>query len=296
MFEAASFGDLFYRTCLRGYEHMAPEAAECLRQSVTLQQGSGGLFRGRAGQEDLYYTFFGLLLAMVTGANIRPKQCRKALASFDFSALDLVHGCAWLRARHMLNLLVLPKFLRQNAMTFRRLGISKADIEKLQSLAQRPDSAYPQQDKTSPYSRFLLGTLSADFGQSSPRSDFSEYRLPNGLYANLKNHSAYGVNATAAALFLLPPDQCGESADALSALQESDGSFKATASAPEGDLLSTATAVFALRQCGKTPRVSIKPYLRECFRENGLFAATPNDSHGDLEYTVYGLLAMGCLA
>ena len=296
MFETPSFGELFYRTCLRGYERMSSEAAECLRRAVTSQQGSGGLFCGRARQEDLYYTFFGVLLTLVSNAKFRREECRQHVVALDFATLDLVHGCAWLRVMAMLKLLALPQFARQKAMMFRKLGISKTDLEKLRTLNELPDSAYPQRDKNSPYSRFLLGTLFADFGQDVPKSDFSEYRLPSGLYANLKNHSTFGVNATAAALFLLPQDQCEKTADALAALQEQDGSFKATASAQEGDLLSTATAFFALRQCGKTPHVSTKPYLRECFRENGLFAATPDDPHGDLEYTVYGLLAMGCAA
>ena len=296
MFDKLSFGDIFYDTCVRGYEQMSAEAAECLRRAVTSQQGSGGLFCGRAGQEDLYYTFFGVLLALVSDAKFRRDECQRRVAALDFAALDLVHGCAWLRVTAMLKLLALPKFARRKAMTFRKFGVSKNDIEKLLALNELPDSAYPQRDKNSPYSRFLLGTLFADFGQSVPESDFSEYRLPNGLYANLKNHSAFGVNATAAALFLLPRDQCEKTTDALAALQEQDGSFKATAAAQEGDLLSTATAFFALHQCGKTTRVSIKPYLRACFRENGFFAATPGDPHGDLEYTLYGLLAMGCAA
>ena len=296
MFDRLSFGDIFYATCVRGYEQMSVEAAECLRRAVTSQQGSGGLFCGRAGQEDLYYTFFGVLLALVSDAKFRRDECQQRVTALDFAALDLVHGCAWLRVAAMLKLLALPKFARLKAMTFRKFGVSKNDLEKMRTLESLPDSAFPQRDKNSPYSRFLLGTLFADFGQDVPESDISEYRLPNGLYANLKSHSTFGVNATAAALFLLPRDQSEKTAEVLAALQEQNGSFKATTDAREGDLLSTATAVFALHQRRETPRVSIKTYLRECFRENGLFAATPDDPHGDLEYTLYGLLAMGCAA
>ena len=296
MFDQLSFGDIFYDTCVRGYEQMSVEAAECLRHAVTSQQGSGGLFCGRAGQEDLYYTFFGVLLALVSDAKFRRDECRQCVAALDFSTLDLVHGCAWWRVTAMLKLLALPQFVQRKARALRWFGISKSDIEKMRTLDELPDSAYPQRDKNSPYSRFLLGTLFADFRQDVPESDISEYRLPNGLYANLKNHSDFGVNATAAALFLLSRDQREKTAEALAVLQEQDGSFKATAATRKGDLLSTATAIFALYQCEKTPQISVKPYLRECFRENGFFAATPDDPHGDLEYTLYGLLAMGCAA
>ncbi|MCL2640399.1 MAG: hypothetical protein FWD53_06110 [Phycisphaerales bacterium] len=143
-----------------------------------------------------------------------------------------------------------------------------------------------------------MDTLYSDFAATTPKFDLTAYRLPNALYANLQHHTAYGINATAAALFLLsgsdPTLRGGiATAAALAALQETDGSFKATASAPEGDLMSTATAAFALQHYGKSLTISVKPFLRECFRENAFFAATPNDPDGDLEYTTYGLLLMG---
>ena len=272
---------------------MSPEAQKQLSKTVTASQGPSGFFYGRAGQEDLYYTFFGLLLAAVTNAKFRRRACDVQFRSVDFMSLDLVHGCAWLRVVKMLLWLTLPRFLR-NRLSASLLQVFHIFFRKeLSLLSKLPSHAYPQQDPDSLYSRFLLGTLYTDFGQAMPEFDLSDYRLESGLYANLINSTDYGVNATAAALFLLPPDQCGETADAIMALQETDGSFKAVASAPEGDLMSTATAAFALQRCGKTLQSPVKLYLRECFRENGFFAATPDDPDGDLEYTAYGLLLMG---
>jgi len=281
---------------------MAPEARECLSRSVSASQGTGGLFCGRVrrgrdvtGQEDLYYTFFGLMLAAVTGAKIRRKDCNAKLKSLGFATLDLVHACAWLRAMKLLRWLVMPRLLRTMIPASQLNMFDVFHARKLQSLPQLPQHSYPQQDADSPYSRFLLGTLCTDFGQAMPEYDLDAYRLPNGLYANLKRHADYGINATAAALFLLPKESCDETADALLALQEADGSFKAVATAPEGDVMSTATAAFALHKYGKSLRISVKPFLRECFRDNGFFAATPLDPDGDLEYTTYGLLMMGLL-
>jgi hypothetical protein len=97
----------------------------------------------------------------------------------------------------------------------------------------------------------------------------------------------------AAALFLLTDDARKDAALTLQNLQEEDGSFKAMPSAPQGDLLSTATASFALHVHGYALRHTVKPFLRDCFRDTGLFAATPDDPVGDLEYTAYGLLTMG---
>jgi len=304
MFDPKSFTHAFYQTCVRGFQQMSPEARKQLSKTTAATQGQGGFFYGRAGQEDLYYTFFGLLLSAVTGAKIRQKVCAAKLRSVDFASFDLVHACAWLRVMKLLRWLAVPRFLRMMIPASQLNMFDILHVKKLQSLSNLPQHAYPQQDADSPYSRFLLGTLYTDFSQTMPEFDLSAYRLPNGLYANLKYcgsqcsllHDEYGVNATAAALFLLPPTQCGETADALAALQEPDGSFKAAASAPEGDLMSTATAAFALQRCGKELPISPKSFLRECFRDDGLFAATPHDPDGDLEYTAYGLLLMGVIA
>ena len=316
MFDPKSFTYAFYQTCVRGVQQMSPEARKQLSKTTAAMQGPGGFFYGRAGQEDLYYTFFGLLLAAVTGAKIRKKECAAKLRPVDFVSLDLVHACAWLRAKKLLRWLAVPHFLRMMIPVSQGNMFDLLLMKKLQSLPNLPHHTFPQQDADSPYSRFLLGTLYTDFAQAMPEFDLSAYRLPNGLYTNLKYCGSqcsppyneelrvallpYGVNATAAALFLLPfvppaqqPGQCQETADALCALQEPDGSFKAAASAPEGDLMSTATAAFALQRCGKVLPVSPKPFLQECFRDNGLFAATPHDPDGDLEYTAYGLLLMG---
>ena len=290
---------------------MSPEAQECLSQSVAANQGADGFFCGRAGQEDLYYTFFGLLLAAVTNTKIRRKDCAAKLKTVDFATLDLVHACAWWRAMKLLQLRAMPFSLSVLCEIFVNFAVKifttkypkAAQSYDIASLTTLPPHAYPQQDADSPYSCFLLGTLHTDFGRAMPKSDLDAYRLPNGLYANLKHHANYGINATAAALFLIPKESCDETANVLLALQEPDGSYKAAASAPEGDLMSTATAAFALQRCGQgsnatrnpTLRISPRPFLRECFRDNGLFAATPLDPDGDLEYTAYGLLLMGLL-
>ena len=293
-----SFTQDFYHMCIRGFRQMPAETRAELLKSVTASQGSGGFFRNKAGQEDLYYTFFGLLLALATGAKINSEKCASNLESIDFQTLDLVHGCAWLRSKNILKLIAVPQFLRRTFLSaiLRFFGVGNENVHLLQSLSELPSTAFPQHNPQSPYSRFLLGTIYSDYGEVLPQTSLDTYRLPSGLYSNLKNQSQYGVNATAAALFLLSHEKGSETAEALWKIQESDGSFKAVATAPIGDLMSTATAVFAIRRFGKTPRVSVKPYLRDCFRETGFFAATPDDPIGDLEYTVYGLLAMGVIS
>ena len=283
----------FLTTCNRGFDCLSAEVQEYMRKAVTASQAADGLFAGRGGNGDLYYSFFGLLLAVVTNAKIRVKACRNALTLIKFNTLDLVHGCIRLRIDNLLKLLELPRFMYSNAVKYIPPPGDRDTEKKLRHLAALPAAAFPQSDPGSPYSRFLLATLYADSGEETPEMDPGSYRLPSGLYSNLKNGMEYGVNATASALFFIPESLRQETAEELCRLQEDDGSFKAVENAPGGDLLSTGTAFFALNRYGASPKLSAKPFLRSCFRENGLFAATPEDPCGDLEYTVYALLALG---
>ena len=65
------------------------------------------------------------------------------------------------------------------------------------------------------------------------------------------------------------------------------------------DLLSTATALFALRVAGgKIPAGEIRQtqeFVVAHWNEDGGFCGTPADPLSDTEYTFYALLALGCL-
>ena len=255
----------FLKTCTAGFGRMTDEAQDVLRQTVSLMQKPDGLFPGRSGQGDLYYTLFGLCLAYVSGTQIERDTCERTLAQAD--PADLVHRAALAHSRNLLKLMALPRFTQNLPLPAPKLVFP--DL---------PDAAFPQGDRFSPYSCFLRNDTAADL---------SAYRLPDGLYSNLKGASEYGVAATAAALCLHPDET---TAAALAGLQNPDGTF------PGGDLLSTAVALYALRRTGHAANYDVRGFLGGCFRPSGLFAAVPSDPSGDLEYTVYGLLAMGATA
>ena len=255
----------FLKTCTAGFARMTDEAQNALRGIVQLMQRPSGLFPDRSGREDLYYTLFGLCLAYVSGAKADRAACESTLAGM--SPVDLVHRAALAHIRNLLKLMALPRAVRH--LPF---AAPKLDFPDL------PDSAFPQGDRFSPYSCFLRNDASADL---------SPYRLPDGLYSNLKGSSEYGVAATAAALCLHPDET---TASTLSGLQSPDGTF------PGGDLLSAAVALYALKRTGRKAKYDVREFLSGCFRPDGLFGAVPGDPRGDLEYTVYGLLAMGATA
>ena len=255
----------FLKTCSAGFARMADEAQDALRGTVAVMQRPEGLFPDRSGRGDVYYTLFGLCLADVSGAKIDRDSCGKTLA--EMNPADLVHRAALMHSRNLLKLMALPRAVRNLPMSAPELDLS--DL---------PDAAFPQGDRYSPYSCFL---------RNDTATDLAPYRLPDGLYSNLKGASEYGVAATAAALCLHPDET---TASALAGLQNPDGTF------PGGDLLSTAVSLYALRRTGHGAPYDVRVFLSGCFRPTGLFAAVPADPFGDLEYTVYGLLAMGATA
>lgn len=77
-----------------------------------------------------------------------------------------------------------------------------------------------------------------------------------------------------------------------------NGSYKAITGAPSGDLLSTAVALYALRFTDSDIRI-IAPdclgFIDSLFSGGG-FCATVYDVQPDVEYTFYGLLALGSLS
>ncbi|MAX26829.1 MAG: hypothetical protein CMJ19_20240 [Phycisphaeraceae bacterium] len=293
MSDRMNFGSAFFLACRNGFECLSEEAQSQMRQSVISHQHTDGLFVGRHDSGDLYYTFFGLMLSAVTHAKINLAACKQSIARIDVSSLDVVHRCVLLRVQRLLKLLTLPKVMRSTAVKNLNLKADRQERKIIASLATLPAASYPQSDPQSPYSQFLRVTLHADFGVTIPHVDLMRYRLASGLYANLPDDTEYAINATASAMFLIDKAQRDITAKALCNLQELDGSFKAVQQAPTGDLLTTGTATFALNQSHLQPSSSIKPYLRTCIRDDGLFAATADDPTGDLEYTVYALIALG---
>jgi len=83
-------------------------------------------------------------------------------------------------------------------------------------------------------------------------------------------------------------------AHVLAELERDDGSFCANPSTHFPDILSTASAHFALHAAGMKPRNDAKVFVEGCFVEDaGGFAASPEGGAPDLEYTAYGVILMG---
>ena len=88
-----------------------------------------------------------------------------------------------------------------------------------------------------------------------------------------------------------------DSAKSIMTFYRETGGFAALHQAPEQDLLSTAVALFALHFMDADIRI-IKPAclaFTDAMYENGGFTATADDTQPDIEYTFYGMLALGSM-
>ena len=125
-------------------------------------------------------------------------------------------------------------------------------------------------------------------------------RAGDGAFADKTGTARSTTTVTAAALVLL--GRLGQTIDphAVSCLTSrmKHGGFLAAPSAPVPDLLSTATALFALNtiqyQIDDLPG-QIFEFIDACWLEDGGFAGHVLDTVSDCEYTWYGLLSLGCL-
>lgn len=114
------------------------------------------------------------------------------------------------------------------------------------------------------------------------------------LSAYEQQGSGEATNAMASRLVLSTATDVSE-ADLLLHMQHETGGFLAHEHSLMPDMLSTAVALFALRQHAIRPRFDARPFIEAHWTDEGGFLPTLLDEHSDTEYVFYGLLAIGSL-
>lgn len=221
---------------------------------------------------DCYYSSFAIMSAQALRAQCSFDEMRAFLGKCDIASLDLPHAASLARSLRLLNVEASPKL-----------------IEKVRSF-----------EPSNPYDIFLkLGALEdckVDLMVGEYIKRLRGFKLEDASFSNLAGADLGGANPTAAAvvseLFL----EGGADPDALEALkkfQEPIGGFKAHKAATAADLLSTASAVFALKLCRQNPKFGVSEFAASHWLCDGSFSATVLEQSGDCEYLFYGLLALG---
>lgn len=274
------------------------DSADLVRDFLRSQLTPAGGFADRAGHPDLYYTVFGLEGLFALRADLPISQVLDYLKSFGAgSDLDFVHLSCLCRCWAGM-----PKDERRH--------IPVEDILRKVESFRSTDGGYaqvPGQADGTIYGCFLALGAYQDLGRDMPNVPgllecVNRLRTEDGGYANQLDLPMGLTPSAAAAVTLLrqfhapvPP----EIGDWLLSRQAPDGGFFATPIAPLPDLLSTATALHALSGL----HVDLEPIREPCldfidtlWTSKGGFHGNWTDDTLDVEYTYYGLLALGHLS
>lgn len=277
---------------------LGEEATALVRDFVLSQQGGEGGFNDRDGNPDLYYTSFAVdaltaLQVAIPEATLRPylAKCLGAL-----SGLDFVHLCCLARTSSAL----------QEPFSEAELDPVFAAIETFRT----PDGGFnqaPENETGSAYACFLAYGAYSDHGRGLPNTDgiiqcLESLKSEDGAWANDVELPVPNIPATAAAVTLSRNLQLAIPEKTAQWILQSfhpEGGFLPFAMAPIPDLLSTAVALHALDglqvEFGGRKELLLD-FVDSLWTAEGGFHGSWDDDDLDIEYTYYGLLALGHLA
>jgi hypothetical protein len=273
-----------------------PDSARHIAEGIEAFRASDGGFRGRAESSDLYYTAFALQALAMLGAPLQTSRVEAYLHAFgDGRELDLVHFCSLVRTWAVISAGRPPASWAAAAS-----GILRGFRAAGGGYARWPGG------QPGLYSVFLAAMAGSDLGTDDVVGWRDVTFLKTLVQADGSCADEPGATpttpVTAAALTMRVLARGGTDKALvrwLLAQQTASGGFRAGARVPHPDLLSTATALFALRLAGadlQGGRERAAAFVESLWDAGGCFRGHPAEPAPDCEYTFYGLLALGCLA
>jgi len=271
----------------------ACEAITCFIQGM---QNSDGGFRGRNNSEsDIYYSVFATLSLIALKGSVPDGITAYSLTFQNPEELDLIHLCSLIRL----------------TATCQKIKNGSELLDLIESY-RSDDGGYNHMrkaaERASPYGIFLAYSAYSDIGKKIPKSykllpSINRCKTPDGGFSNIPGSNQGTTNATAAALTILPGSIkkfiLKNNSEFLLSMAFTKGGFKATEEAPIPDILSTATALFALSKINcKIPeelRKNTFEMIEDHWHASGGFIGNQGETIPDCEYTFYALLAMGSL-
>lgn len=277
---------------------MGEDAASLVESFIRGQQNEDGGFRDRDGESDLYYTSFAIDALTALQVPLPEVALRRylddRLESLD--ELDFVHLCCLSRCF--------------SALGSRPPAAVIAPVLERIERYRTADGGFNQSDDDetgSAYACFLAYGAYADHGLTLPDAEgvarcLDSLRAPGGAWANDVELPIPNIPATAAAVTLSRNLRLPIPAETPHWILNSfhpGGGFLPFPLAPVPDLLSTAVALHALDglQVGfEEKKDLILDFVDSLWTAAGGFHGTWDDDDLDIEYTYYGLLALGHLA
>jgi hypothetical protein len=271
-------------------------AAPLAVASVLRDAAPDGGFRDRGGASDLYYTMFGIQSLLALGQNLPESQIVRYLTSFGSGeTLDFLHVACLARCW---------SWFPEKAPRDR----GRALLDRIETF-RSCDGGYrsvPNSPQGSLYGCFLAHTAYQDLHAAAPSlrklaRSVAALRTPDGAYANEPGQKTGSTTSVTGVLLMasdagVKPDRAA--VDWLLCRHHAEGGFFASPDAPAPDLVSTATALYALRVCGMPLdriREDCRRYVESLWCEGGGFSAHWLEEKPDCEHTFDGLLSLGCL-
>ncbi|WP_319482326.1 prenyltransferase/squalene oxidase repeat-containing protein [uncultured Draconibacterium sp.] len=255
-----------------GFETLSPEIQQEIIDFISSQQHASGGFCDRAGKPDPYYSLFGCWLSVATGQKEEIEQL-KAYISKQPATSSTVEELA-------INLMKTELFPKQKNES--RFSL----LKKVFSGHNFMDISY----------RFFLLALTIDATAKSRFVFNLMARVWLPFYKVKENSPCSLVAALCFARFDLGLEYNKYQKLLLEFHQEKAG-FRAFETTPFSDTLSTGVALFSLAETNYDLRL-ITPDCLDFIQMNylsGAFLSGDGDETRDLEYTFYGLLALGSL-
>ncbi len=253
---------------------LQPEMLAEIHSFIMRKQTASGGFANRGGECDLYYSLFGFYLSEAFSIEEVKDPLRKYVK--EVVSANNLKGV----------------YLYCGAILYAKLIGTNSTNEKLRKeIVTELNNSHSKQPE---YSRFM-GILALYYLE-----DFLNiYRIVN---QHSKSYTAGShpcpVIAAKAVLLEMAGNQQAESVALLKSFYRENGGFAALHRASEEDLLSTGVALYALNFLDADLRL-IKPdclTFVDSLYNNGGFRATFSDTMPDVEYTFYGLLALGSMS
>jgi len=268
-------------------------------QFLKSQQNADGGFMDRGGRSDLYYSLFGMLLLRAMESEVRdPKSEKLFTKPVEGNPQPVTEATEKLKQFiQSLSSKAVPGFIEQCCLALEQKELGISWISRIKTLVKLSRSFWKERNSINlSYRSFLLFlTLDAVLPFRRLLQRFSGKMLSR---IEVNEHSP--CSEIAAKVFLLKmlgKDGSDEQLLLLSFASESGG-FRAFQHLERADMLSTAVALFALKNAGCDLRL-LKPSSLDFIQQNfidGAFLSGDGDPTADLEYTFYGLLALGTLA
>lgn len=271
----------------KAFDLLDQEGREEVFRFILSQQNPDGGFQDRGGRSDLYYSLFGMLI--LKGSPLNPQK------------VDLSKGLNGLqKIRYYVSgqsKLEIPGFIERCCLALLQKELKTGGFLRIKTWAGVSRSFWKDRHSINlSYRSFVLFlTLDAVF----PFPGLLKLGAKKMIQRTIVDENSPCSEVAANVFLKKMMDQESEAEqNLLKTFACESGGFCAFTHLQQADMLSTAVALFALTHSGSDLRI-LKPACLDFIGQNfaeGAFLSGDGDLTRDVEYTFYGLLALGLLA